>query len=373
MSKDKKITYTSSILLVLALFGALFLPRSNGRAITALVLVALTVGICFLVKKRPVLSIVKRDVFFIMLAMGAVCLVLYYLTGVHFGFYKSSTPLTVGSFFKTVLPITAIIISIEIIRYVLLAQNAKGMGVFAYVAGVISELLIFATLDYLTTFYRFMDAVGMYVLPAITANMLFNFLAKNYGFLPSIAYRLLMTLYIYVLPVYPQTPDAIFSFAKIIVPLFAYTFISNLYAKGRTTKKPVSKIRELVTTGISAAIMISIVLLISGVLRYHLLVVATPSMTGSLNEGDAIVYEKYDGQAITEDMIVVFTKNGRDLIVHRVVDVEQRNGTVYYTTKGDANEDPDLGYITKEDFRGVVLFKIPYIGQASLWLRDLFK
>ena len=373
MSRDRKILYISSIALVLALLGALFLPRNNGRAITALVLAVFAVAICFLVKKRPVLSMNKNTVLFIMLAMGAVCLVVYYLTGVHFGFYKSSTPLSVGTFFKNILPITAIIITIEIIRYVLLAQNVKFMGFFVYVAGVLSEVLIFSTLDYLTTFNRFMDAVGLYLLPAITANMLYNFLSKNYGYLPIIVYRLLMTLYIHVLPIYPQTPDALFAFAKIVIPLLIYVFINSLFAKGKNYRKPMSRIREGVTTGILVIVMLSIVLFISGQFRYRLIVIATPSMTGSINEGDAIIYEDYDGQPIEEETVVVFTTNEKDLIVHRVVDIKQENGIIYYTTKGDANDSADAGYITEENLRGVVLFKLPYIGQASLWLRDLFK
>ena len=135
MSRDKKILYASSISLLLALLGALFLPGNSGRIITALILTVFAIVIILLIKKRPILSINKNEVLLIMLAMGAVCLVLYYLTGVHFGFYKSSTPLTMGSFFKNVLPIAAIIITIEVIRYVLLAQNAKFMGVLAFAAG----------------------------------------------------------------------------------------------------------------------------------------------------------------------------------------------------------------------------------------------
>ena len=134
-----------------------------------------------------------------------------------------------------------------------------------------------------------------------------------------------------------------------------------------------SRIREVVTTGILVIVMFSIVLLISGQFRYRLIVIATPSMTGSINEGDAIIYEDYDGQPIEEETVVVFTTNEKNLIVHRVVDIKQENGIIYYTTKGDANDSADAGYITEENLRGVVLFKLPYIGQVSLWLRDLFK
>ena len=60
MSKDKKILYTLSGMIVLVLFGALFLPRNNGRVITALLLVASAVAIFFLVKKRSFFACVQK-------------------------------------------------------------------------------------------------------------------------------------------------------------------------------------------------------------------------------------------------------------------------------------------------------------------------
>ena len=372
MSRDKKLLYASSIALVFVLLGALFLPRNSGRIITALLLAISAVAIFFLIQKRPILSINKNTVLLIMVAMGAVCLVLYYLTGLHFGFYKSSTPLTLRSFFKNILPIATIIITIEFIRYVLLAQKAKFIGVLAYITGVLSEILVFATLDYLTTFSRLIDAVGLYLFPALTANLLYNFLAKRYGFLPGIAYRLMISLYSYVLPVYPQTPDVLFSFAKLLIPLFIYVFLNALYAKGKRYEKPRKRITEWISMGLAALFMISIVLLISGEFRYRSIIIATESMTGSLNKGDAIVYEEYDDQYIQVQDVLVFRQNNRR-IVHRVVKIEYINGENRYYTKGDANEDMDLGYITDADIEGVVLFKLPYIGYLSLWTRKLFK
>jgi signal peptidase I len=373
MSKDKKILYSSSAALVLVLLGALFLPAGSVRAVTALLLAVVAAAVFFLVKKRPILSINKNEVLLLMFAMGAVCLVLYYLTGVHFGFYKSSTPLSIRSFFNNILPIATIIIAIEVIRYVLLAQKAKFAFALAFSAGVLSELLIFTSLAGITNFNRFMDATGLYLLPAVTANILYNYLAKNYGFLPGTVYRLMLALYTYILPVYPQTPDALFSFAKLIVPLFIYLFISALYAKGgKKPEKRSSRVRGFVSLALSAIFMISIVMLISGEFRYRAIIIATESMTGEINKGDAIVYEEYGEQYVEEQDVLVFLKNG-NRIVHRVVSIERVNGENRYYTKGDANDAMDAGYITDADIEGIVLFKMPYVGNASLWLRDAFK
>ena len=118
--------------------------------------------------------------------------------------------------------------------------------------------------------------------------------------------------------------------------------------------------------------MAALLMLVSGYLPYKLLVIASPSMTGELNEGDAVIYEAYEGQVIEENTIVVFTRDDEHLIVHRVIDAEQIDGTVYYVTKGDANTDADSGFITSEEMRGVVLFRVPQVGHLSLWLRDIF-
>ena len=372
MSRDKKILYASSFTLVLALLGALFLPRTSGRAITALILAIAAFAILKLVKKRPILDIRKKEVFLIMLAMGAVCLVVYYLTGVHFGFYKSSTPLSVGSFFKNIVPIAVIIIASEVIRYVLLAQKAKFMGLLAFVSGALSEVLVFSTLGYITTFNRFMDAVGLYMLPAVTANVLYNFLSKKYGFLPNIVYRLIMSLYLYVLPVYPQTPDSLYSFAKLVVPLLIYLFISALYAKRKNFVSHRKKAVGYISLGLSVAIMISIVLLISCEFRYRSLVIATESMTGEINKGDMIIYERYDGQQIGEGQVIVFLENNSK-IVHRVVEIKNISGEVRYYTKGDANDDFDVGYRLSDDIVGLTDIKVSYVGYPTLWLREITK
>ena len=181
-----------------------------------------------------------------------------------------------------------------------------------------------------------------------------------------------MKLYSYVLPAYPKTPDVLFSFVKILIPLAIYAFLQMLYFSKKRYQRPRSRIANAVSLGLSALFMISIVLLISNEFRYRTLIIATASMTGEINQGDAIIYETYTDQSIEEEDILVFRKSG-SLIVHRVVQIEHIDGETQYYTKGDANDEIDMGYITDADIEGVVLFKIPQIGQASLWMREAFK
>lgn len=372
MNRDVKVIYTSSVAIVAALLLALFLPGNSVRAVTALLLAASAVVVFRLIKKRAILSINKREVLGLMAVIGVLYIVLYYLSGIKFGFYKSLTPLSVTNFFKYILPISIIIIAVEIIRSILLMQNRGFVAVLAYVAGVLSEMLVFSSLSYIVTFSRFMDAVGLTLLPAVTANLLYNYISKKYGAYPNIVYRLIITLYTYIIPVYPQTPDSLFAFAKLFVPLAVWFFIKTLYEKKSYFEKRESKIASRIISAVLVLFMISTVMLISCQFRFGALVIATESMTGELNKGDAIVYEEYDEQLIKEQDIVVFNANGKR-VVHRVVEIQCINGRNRYFTKGDANDDWDSGYITDDRIEGVVLFKVAYIGYPSIWLRNIFK
>ena len=150
-------------------------------------------------------------------------------------------------------------------------------------------------------------------------------------------------------------------------------FIDMLYEKKRkyaVVKNTCSAVVFVATL----VLMISFVMLISCQFRYRMIVIATGSMEGEIHKGDAVIYEEYeyDKRYIQEQDVIVFRQKDRK-IVHRVVSIEYVDGVLRYYTKGDANEDLDAGYITDADIEGVVLFKISYFGQATLWLKEAFK
>ena len=122
---------------------------------------------------------------------------------------------------------------------------------------------------------------------------------------------------------------------------------------------------------IALVLMTGVVMLISNHFKYGTLVIASESMTGEINKGDALVFEQYDGQTVKEDDVLVFNKD-YTVYVHRVVEIERINGVNRYYTKGDANESRDSGYITDADIIGIGKMKVPYVGYPTLWLRNIF-
>lgn len=360
-----------SFLFTAVLLSLQLVPADYIRIVSALVLLALGFFVIKLIKKRSIPS-KNRDMAFLIVSVGTVLyLILYYLSGLSLGFYQSPTPLTLTSLFTCIIPISVIIITVEIVRGVFRAQNSKILDVLAYISGVLSEIVIYGSTVNFGDFSNFMEFVGLIIFPALISNILFQYVSKVYGFMPNVAYRLLTTLYPYLIFALPNAVDSLHAFTKILVPVALYLFLHTLYEK--KTRYATKKESKLPVIGLvlSLLLMTSTIMLISGQFRYSALVIATESMTGELEVGDVVIFEEYDDQIIEEGQIIVF-KRGRSRIVHRVVDIDQYGGERRYVTKGDANEDNDAGYILDSDIVGITSYKIPYVGSPTIWVRDIF-
>lgn len=372
MYTDKKVLHILSGSTLAVLLLALILPgQLSGRILAACLLLPLTAATHFLVKKRSILSINSRQVLLLLSVMGALYVMLYYLSGIRFGFYRSAFRLCPEDFFQFVLPIGIIIVSSEYIRSITRAQLSRWADILAYLSCVCAEVLICSRVSNVRTLNQFMDMVGLTLLPALVSNLLYHYLSKRYGPLPNIAYRLLTSLFLYIIPYRSAISDSLIAFAGLIIPLLIYLFIDTLFEKKRVyalVKK--SKLGAVLSIA-AVAVMLGAVMLISNQFRFGALVIATESMTGELNKGDAAIFQRYEDPRIENGQVIVFEKNN-SMVVHRVIDIETINGSTRYYTQGDANETPDTGFITKNEIVGIVEWKVPYVGYPTLWLRSLF-
>ena len=346
-----------------------FLLADGGRIAASAVMTVFCVAVCIIVKKRGVPSYNKQEVAFLMAIIGAVFVMLYYLTGLKFGFYKNSYGLRLDIILKFILPIAATIVTTEIVRSIIRAQESVFADFISYLAFVVAEVLIHYSSSQIFNFSRFMDAVGMVFLPALIANLLYHYLAKRFGPTPGIAYRIISILYIYVIPYESRIPDSLLAFANLLLPLIIYLFIDYLYEKKKRYALAKNTKLSATLSVLVALIMTSLIMLVSNSFPVGAYVIATESMTGELNKGDIAIYVEYDEQTIEEGQVIVFDNNGNN-IVHRVVDIQNINGKNRYYTKGDANDDIDVGYVTDSDIKGLVELKVPYLGYPTLWLRE---
>ena len=374
---DKRRIHISSLVLAAALLAALLIPHGgSGRMAAAVLLLPAAAVLPRLLRKRNILSIHRGPVALIMTVTALMYVMAYYLTGLSFGFYKNPYRLTAGNFTQFFLPIAAVIVCTEAVRYVLMAQKDRLAHVACYLSCVMAELLLYSTIPAVTSFSRFMDLVAGTLFPALTANLFYNYLTRRYGPWPNLAFRLITTLHAYLFPITTGISLALLHFANMILPLALWLFIDALYEKKRRyARGKTTRAGQAVSAAVTAAVLVLMtgaVMLTSNQFRYGSLVIATESMTGELNKGDIALFEAYDDQTLQEGQVIVYA-NGKSMIVHRIVDIEIINGLARYYTRGDANEDNDMGYRTEGDIVGVVSHKLPYFGYPTLWLRSLFQ
>ena len=133
-----------------------------------------------------------------------------------------------------------------------------------------------------------------------------------------------------------------------LYPYLIYLLLESTYAKSNFAVAYKDKRKSVISISIMVIIMTSIIMLISCQFKYGILVIGSGSMTGSIDKGDAVVFEKYDKQTIRKGQVIIF-ESGKDRVVHRVVDIKNVNGEIRYITKGDANQNVDDNYITNKE------------------------
>ena len=375
MPIDKRRAYIVSLSILAILLVLLFAPGGSGRIIAAILLLPLAIVTHFLIQKRVIISIYSKEVSLVVGIIGALYLMLYFVSGLFFGFYKTGYNFGIDFLFRLTIPIAVIIVATEIIRHILVAQKDNITSTISFFICLTADVIIVSTVAGITNFSTFMDVVGLTLFPGILYNILFNYLSVRYGILPSLIYRGFTVFAFYLIPYGSNISDSLVGMIQLLLPIAIYVFIDILYEKKRRyalgEQSIVKKTFSRIITAVAVIIMVGTVMLISNQFKYGALVIATDSMTGEINKGDVVIMEKYEDQAIEKGQVIVF-ENGKAMFVHRVVKIEIINGAARYYTKGDANEDMDAGFVTKHDIVGLVDFKIPSIGYPTLWLRSLF-
>ncbi len=380
MKKDKIRIFILEMLLVVILFFALFALNIFTRSILAIVIGIYAVIVAYLLKRRKISSINKKQATILMIIFAMFYLGIFYLFGLYFGFVKTKIVLSFSTLFKFILPISVIIIASEFIRRIFLSHKLelkiKGKKfdispLLTYVSMVIVDLLIYTEVYNLTKLDDFLTILGFVFFASLSCNLLYNYITVRHGSEGVIIYRLITVLFIYVFPIIPDMYIFFRSFLRMLYPYIIYLVFEKLYSKNDYIIAVQDKKKEVVGNTVLLVIAALLVMLISCQFRYGIIVVGSGSMTGTLNKGDAVIFEKYDNQQIEEGQVIIFNYNDVQTI-HRVVDIQKVNGEYRYYTKGDANKRNDEEYRTDADIYALVELRVKYIGYPTLWVRELF-
>lgn len=372
MPRDKKILYIGLSVLLAALLVPWFAAGVNNRVFAAALLLPASVAFVFLIKRRSTPYYTRRQVLMLVAVFGVLYVLVYYLLGIPFGFFQNPYRISPKIIFEFILPTAAAILGVELLRWVARVQGSRSLDFLSYLTAVVADVSLFLGVVKVETFNRFMDLLGLTLLPSLIANLLYHYLVKRYGPGVNVIYRLIISLHIYIFAIDTAVPDAILSFVKVIFPILIFAFVDSLFERKRKFARRRASIIGYTAAGVAFSLIAGFMLLISCKFHYGAIVIATESMTGELNRGDAVIFEKSEGDDLEVGDVIVFERRGNN-IVHRVIDIEVINNEVRIYTKGDANENADAGFITPADVVGKAITKLPGIGYPTLWMRELVR
>lgn len=92
---------------------------------------------------------------------------------------------------------------------------------------------------------------------------------------------------------------------------------------------------------------------------YKFFNVISGSMKPNLEIGDIVIIKEIEN--INKGDIITF-KQQDSIITHRVVDIINEDGKIYYQTKGDNNNSNDENLVEYKDIEGIYVYRIPKIG-----------
>lgn len=300
--------------------------------------------------------------------------IIFYLLGIIIGFAKTTNYYTLSGFIDFIIPLVLSIILKEYLRYMMLTKSeyCKLLNVTTVILFIIFDVSNAIFYNSFSNNYDSFMFISLTLLPAIGNNIVCSYISRSSGYKPVILYLLCINLYQYLLPIIPNPNEYLLSIINLLVP-FSYGFsIYRFYSRVKDedilrdyNKK---KINSLIP-----ALIISIIAVYftSGYFKYYMVAIASGSMTPNINKGDVVIIEKTNNYDEIEVGQVMAYKYNNVIVVHRVIKKINDNGSYYFYTKGDNNQDED-NYPIKEDMViGVVDVKIPYIGIPTVWLNSL--
>ena len=375
MKSEKIRKYVIEIALVIFLLLSIIYNKVINKKMIAIVLLVFMFISDKVIKNTKTKYTNNKEMIAILSILGVSYVAILYLIGFLTSFYAATIKISVWSVVNYIIPYIVIIVSTELIRKTILLKESKNTDkVIITIITTMIDLTLNVNIQSVTTIKEYFTIITFTIIASIASNMLYNYIVikyRNAG--ANIAYKLITTMYMFVFPILPNIYVFLETVLRIIIPYIIYIILEAMYSKKTEVITVKERKKEKIISVISITIIIIIVMLVSGQFKIGALVIGSGSMTGTINKGDIIIYERYGKtEEIKTGDIIVF-KNENIKIVHRIIDQRLLGEETRYYTKGDANQKEDEGYRLDKDIIGQVKFRIPSIGYLTLWINDMIK
>ena len=301
-------------------------------------------------------------------------LIVVYSIGLFTGFNNTVLKLNFSYLFNVVFLQFITVILLELMRYGICRNSVNNKKPIILFTIIMIVLNVVAEING----YNLKETEGVFVficvvlLPVISRELLCSYLAYKVSYLPALIFKLVITLYQYVLPIIPNLGYYLYASFNLFLAYFIYFLSSKSIDYAEKAKVYVSKSTRKIIFIPLLIILLIIVLLVSGLFKYKMIAIGSNSMEPVYSRGDAVIYSKADASEVVKDDILVFVKNGV-VVTHRIIKISGSGNEILIQTKGDANNTPDSFTVNGGDVLGIVKYKVKYIGFPTIWINELFE
>lgn len=320
---------------------------------------------------------IGRNPFEAALLIGGFQISLLVLAGIFFGFGESPYSFTPLGITTNILFVSSALIGIELTRAYFIKKGSLTRKNLTFILGIVT--IFFVTISITPTNYSYLlfkdplnsiRFIGETIIPLLAMNLFACYLAYLGGAKAAIGYMGTLQAFQWFSPVLPDLGWGIAALIGTLAPAIGFIIIQNsiqLTTPGNRKKRYKTKDPALSWTAI-ATISVVFVFFSTGFLGVQPTIIYSGSMKPTIDVGDIVIISKTPPEEIHIGDIVQYRTQNIP-IVHRVHEIYNENNTIFFITKGDANDNPDSEPILSENIMGKVIFNIPKIG----WLPIFFK
>lgn len=377
-STEKKVLIFDVLTILFLLLNIFAKNLFKGNSVFILLAILFVISvILFGFEKEKMLKNEKKKIIGTIAFFTTSFLIIIYGLGLILGYAITPYRIDLINIIKNILPIILILVITELLRYNLCHKTKRTITTYVLmiIMFTLIDLLVAFPLYDLSENEEILRILTIVLLPSISKNIMLNSFVEKYGYIPGIIYQLIMNLYIYIIPIYPNLGIYLESVITFLLPLLIkYVVESTLQVRERkivVERNKKSKLVINILTGTMATIIIVIVLLYSNLTPYWIAIIGSGSMSPTIKVGDAIIIDKTikdNPDTLKVGDILVFKIND-SMYTHRIVEIEKENSSFYIKTKGDREGQViDNWVLKKENIIGIVKTKIPYIGYPTVLL-----
>jgi len=337
--------------------------------------VVLALSIIFLGFRKSKNTILGKNVFKIVLFYVVLAFFVMYGIGLIVGFLRNAYSRSIMSIFDNIFAPILIILLVEFIRYIFVSANKDKKVLINILTAVLIGFELVTTIRAfdITDLPVAFNITATVVLPCVFKNILLSYLTYHVGYRIPIFYRLIMDIYLFVVPLIPSLGDYVNSMILISLPILIYIGACGMVDDASNKSEPIFNKKRFTIWDIPIAIvLITLVALISGFFPHYMIGIGSDSMKPVISKGDAVILEKVNDKTKLKKGDIIAYNNGKLIIVHRIKKITGKGKNISYTMKGDANNGTDPRAVYRNQIQGIVRLKIPYIAWPTVWLTELF-